>query len=95
MVSKTLPRSALFSWSTNFDWIIEDGDIYIWWHTATDSYKVKLDAASATKMRNVVSTIKAWMNTQDTWSGTVVEHSQLQEVVKPSETVQVWVTVVP
>lgn len=93
MVTKTLPRNQLFSWSTNFDWIVEDGDIYIWWHTATDSYKVKLDAASATKMRNVVSTIKAWMATQDTWSGTVTEHHQLQDVVTPSKAEKQWVQV--
>lgn len=93
MVSKTLPRNMLFSWSTNFDWIIENGDIYIWWHTTTDSYKVKLDSVSATKMRNVINTIKTWMATQDTWSGIVVEHHQLQDVVKPSEIIKDWVVV--
>ena len=95
MVSKVLPRGMLFSWSTNFDWIVEDGDIYIWWHTPTDSFKVKLDAASATKMRNVVSTIKSWMNTEDTWTGTVVEHSQLQDVTVAAKTEKQWVTVAP
>jgi hypothetical protein len=93
MVSKILSRSQLFSWSTNFDWIVEDGDIYVWWHSETDSYKVKLDAASATRMRGVVNTIKAWMATQDTWSGTVVEHHQLQDVVKQAVTVKEWVQV--
>lgn len=94
MASKTLPRHRLFSWSTNFDWIVEDGDIYIWWHTDTDSYKVKLDSASATKIRGVVSQIKAWMATQDTWAGTVVEHLQLRDVTKPSEIIKEWVQVV-
>jgi hypothetical protein len=93
MVSKTVARDVLFSWSTNFDWIVEGGDIYIWWHTDTDSFKVKLDAASATKMRNVVATIKAWMATQDTWAGTVVEHYQLQDVVSPAKTEKQWVLV--
>jgi DNA phosphorothioation-dependent restriction protein DptG len=95
MVSKTLPRDVLFSWSTNFDWIAEDGDIYIWWHTPEDSYKVKLDAASATKMRGVVQQIKTWMATQDTWSGTVTEHHQLQDVTVAAKTEKQWVQVTP
>lgn len=93
MASKTLPRHQLFSWSTNFDWIVEDGDIYIWWHTDTDSYKVKLDSASATKIRGVVSQIKAWMATQDTWRGTVTEHFELQDVTVEATTKKEWVQV--
>jgi hypothetical protein len=91
--SKTLARNRLFSWSTNFDWIVEDGDIYIWWHTDTDSFKVKLDSASATKMRAVVNQIKAWMQTEDTWSGTVTEHHQLQDVTVEATTKKEWVQV--
>lgn len=93
MVTKTLPRNQLFSWSTNFDWIIEGGDIYIWWHTETDSFKVKLDDSSATKMRGVVSQIKAWMNQTDSWAGTVVEHWQLQDVAVEASTKKEWVQV--
>lgn len=88
-----MPRSQLFSWSTNFDWIVDGGDIYVWWHTETDSYKVKLNAASAANMRAVVATIKGWMDTQDTWNGSVVEHHQLQDVAVPGKVEKQWVLV--
>ena len=83
----------LFSWSTNFTVLKDGDDLIIPWHTATDTYMVKLDAASKAKMEAVIATIKAWMNTQDTWSGTVTEHHQLQDVVKEAVTVKEWVKV--
>lgn len=96
MVTKTIPRNILFSWSTNFD-VDKDGNVTtIWLHSPTDDYKIVPNAASITQAKVLITQIKAWMNSTDTWSGAIIEHWQFQDVVIPAEpekTEKKWVQV--
>jgi hypothetical protein len=93
MVTKTVPRNTLFSWSCNFDVDIDGNIVTVYFHTDTDSWKIQLDPATVAMAKGLRNQILAWMNQSDTWSGTVVEHWVLQDVVTPELTKKDWVKV--
>jgi hypothetical protein len=95
MVSKTLARNKMFGWNLIFECVQEAGDWFIFYYdpNGVDMYKVKLDPTTKNMAKALMANIQAWMNTVDTWSGSIVEHWQKKQVTKPAETVEDWVLV--
>jgi hypothetical protein len=95
MVSKTVPRHKLFGWTLHFECTAEHGDWIVHYYdpNGKDLYRIKLDAATKTMAKGLITQIQAWMNQQDVWAGTVIEHREKQQVQKTGETVEEWVVV--
>lgn len=94
MVSKTFKRNLMFQWHHILEVTREDGDWFIYYYdpNGTDMYKIKLDAATVTMAKSLVTQIQTWMSQSDTWTGEVAEHRQLQDV--PATTIhKEWVLV--
>lgn len=93
MVTRTFPRNRIFSYSINVEGEDRQGDLYVYYYdpNGLDMYKIKLSAASETQFRTRLNEIKTWMNTADSWAGTVVETWHKQNVVKPQTNVEEWV----
>jgi len=94
MVSKTVERNKVFSWNLNFECETENGDWFIYYYdpNGTEMYKIKLDATTKNMAKALITNIQTWMNTIDTWSGSIEEHWQKQTVHKESD-VEDWVLV--
>ena len=90
MVSKTMSRSRIFSYQCIFD---SDGaggyTVKYYDPDGVTMYTVKLDAASTAQLNALKAQIDAFMNQQDTWSGTVASTWKLTTFQQVS--VQKWV----
>jgi hypothetical protein len=92
MVSKTFQRNKIFSWSMIFNQNGQGGyEVYYYDPDGVTMYKIALDAASVTQLNGIIAQIQAWMNQQDTWSGTIQETWKLQDVTTQASTTKQWV----
>ncbi len=93
MVSKTFQRNKVFSWSLNFETAQENGSWFIYYYDSNgiDMFKVQIDEATKTMAKGLITSIKAWMDSSDTWSGDVVETWKKQNVTHPASNIEEWV----
>jgi hypothetical protein len=93
-VSKTVKRNLVFGWDMNFEAVSDGTDWYVTYYDSNgvDMYKIKLDAATKQQAKNLIAQIQTWMNQQETWSGTVVEHWQ-KKTVSETKSIEKWVQV--
>ena len=94
MVSQTISRDRLFSWSCIFDRAADgtpSGAVYYYLPDGVTMYKIQLDVASIAQLNSIIAQIQAWMNQSDTWNGTILETWKLQTVTHPATQSQEWV----
>ena len=93
MVNATFKRERAFGWHIAFETDQQDGDWFIHYYTpdGNDMYKIRLSAETLAMAKDLIVQIKAWMNMQDEWSGTVVEHWKKEMVVHLATQTEEWV----
>lgn len=92
MASGTIPLSKLIQYSLAIEATREDGDWFITYRpNKTTEYKIKLNAASITLLKQKRDQMLTFLNQNVTLTGEIVSTSTLQDIVIPASTIQRWV----
>lgn len=92
MASGTIPLSKLIQCSLAIEAVREDGDWFITYRpNGTTEYKIKLNAASITLLKQKRDQMLTFLNQNVTLTGEIVSTSTLQDIVIPASTIQRWV----